>query len=68
VRDNGLGISREHADNVFDIFYRGHESHAEGTGIGLSIVKKAVNIMGGEVWLRSDQGRGSAFYFSLPVE
>ncbi len=68
VKDNGLGIPREYAENIFEIFFRGHESHAEGTGIGLSIVKKAVNIMGGEVWLSSDKDQGTVFYFSIPAE
>lgn len=68
VKDNGLGIPREYADNVFDIFFRGHETHAEGTGIGLSIVKRAVNIMGGEVWLHSEKDQGTVFYFSIPTE
>jgi len=68
VADNGIGIPREYADNVFDIFFRGHEGRAEGTGIGLAIVKKAVNIMGGEVWFTSEKDRGTVFYFSLPVE
>ncbi|HPD20323.1 Phytochrome-like protein cph1 [anaerobic digester metagenome] len=67
VKDNGLGIPREYAENIFDIFFRGHESHAEGTGIGLSIVKKAVNIMGGEVWLSSEKDQGTVFYFSIPA-
>ena len=68
IKDNGLGIPREYAENIFEIFFRGHESHAEGTGIGLSIVKKAVNIMGGEVWLHSEKDQGSIFYFSIPAE
>lgn len=68
VKDNGMGIPRKHAQKVFDIFYRGYETYAEGTGIGLSIVKKAVNIMGGEVRLRSAQGKGSVFSFSLPMD
>ncbi|MBN2297820.1 MAG: GAF domain-containing protein [Deltaproteobacteria bacterium] len=68
VKDNGMGISEEHINNVFDIFYRTHEDYAEGTGIGLSIVKKAVNVMGGDIWLKSEINKGSAFYFSIPME
>lgn len=68
VKDNGRGIPEEHIKNVFDIFFRTHEEHAEGTGIGLSIVKKAVNVMGGDVWLRSEMGKGTEFYFSIPME
>lgn len=68
VKDNGMGIHEEHASNIFDIFYRASESHAEGTGIGLSIVKKAVNVMGGDIWLKSKIEQGSVFYFSIPME
>jgi PAS domain S-box-containing protein len=68
VRDNGMGIPEEHVENVFDIFYRTHEDHAEGTGIGLSIVKKALNVMGGDIWLKSETNKGSVFYFSIPME
>ncbi|HOO47632.1 MAG TPA: ATP-binding protein, partial [Deltaproteobacteria bacterium] len=68
VKDNGMGIPEEHINNVFDIFFRTHEDHAEGTGIGLSIVRKAVNVMGGDIWLKSEVNKGSAFYFSIPME
>ncbi len=68
VKDNGMGISEEHLENVFDIFFRTYEEHAEGTGIGLSIVKKAVNVMGGDIWVRSELNKGSVFYFSIPIE
>ncbi|MRR37300.1 GAF domain-containing protein, partial [bacterium] len=68
VKDNGMGIQKEYLDNIFDIFFRLHEGHAEGTGIGLSIVKKAVNVMGGEIWVNSEKDVGTVFYFSLPME
>ena len=68
VKDNGMGIPDEYIANVFDIFFRTHEEHAEGTGIGLSIVKKAVTVMGGDIWLRSEMDKGSTFFFSLPIE
>ncbi|HNY64476.1 MAG TPA: ATP-binding protein [Deltaproteobacteria bacterium] len=69
VRDNGLGIAREHLESIFDIFFRGgYEGDVEGTGIGLSIVKKAVTVMGGEVWVSSEKGAGTVFYFTLPIE
>ncbi|HHO75891.1 MAG TPA: PAS domain-containing protein [Deltaproteobacteria bacterium] len=68
VKDNGMGIPEEHINHVFDIFYRTHEDYAEGTGIGLSIVKKAVTVMGGDIWLKSEIDKGSEFYFSLPME
>jgi len=66
VKDNGIGIPAEHVRSVFDMFYRAYENVAEGTGMGLSIAKKAVNMMGGYVWLESQRGIGSTFYFSIP--
>ncbi|MCD6571457.1 MAG: GAF domain-containing protein [Deltaproteobacteria bacterium] len=68
VKDNGIGIPAKHANSVFDTFFRTYEDIAEGTGLGLSIAKKAVNAMGGEIWLESKEGLGSVFYFSIPAE
>lgn len=68
VKDNGSGIQKEYISNIFDIFFRGHEGQIEGTGIGLSIVKKAVTVMGGEIWVNSEKDIGTVFYFSLPEE
>jgi PAS domain S-box-containing protein len=69
VKDNGLGIGEEHLANIFDIFFRGgYEGPVEGTGIGLAIVKKAVTVMGGEIWVNSDKDMGTVFHFSLPIE
>jgi len=68
VKDNGIGIPVKYADSVFDIFFRTYEDVAEGTGLGLAIAKKAVNAMGGEIWLESQEGLGSVFYFSIPTD
>ncbi len=68
VKDNGSGISDEHTSNIFEIFYRASNNHVEGTGIGLAIVKKALAVMGGDIWLKSKPGQGSVFYFSIPME
>jgi signal transduction histidine kinase len=68
VKDNGSGISDEHTNNIFDIFYRASDNHVEGTGIGLAIVKKALAVMGGDIWLKSKLGQGSVFFFSIPME
>jgi len=68
VKDNGSGISDEHTSNIFEIFYRASNDHVEGTGIGLAIVKKALAVMGGDIWLKSKLGQGSVFYFSIPLE
>ena len=68
VEDNGIGIAKEHQDRIFRIFERlhGRENYA-GTGIGLAIVEKAVTRMNGRVGLESEIGRGSKFWFELPV-
>lgn len=68
VRDNGVGIPEEHTGNIFDIFYRVSDNHVEGTGIGLSIVKKALKVMGGDIWVKSKPGHGSTFFFTIPME
>lgn len=67
VRDNGIGIAPADFGRIFEIFGRVHPStDYEGTGIGLSIVKKAVQRMGGELGVVSAPGAGSTFWFTLP--
>ncbi len=68
VEDTGAGIPAEHITNLFDRFYRvpGQEKQS-GVGLGLSIVKEIVEAHGGEVNVRSEQGKGSIFEFSLPL-
>jgi len=66
VRDNGLGIAEKDLERIFRIFERVHDNKSyEGTGIGLSIVKKAVERMGGTVGVESRPGEGSTFWFEL---
>ncbi|HEY0939591.1 MAG TPA: ATP-binding protein [Steroidobacter sp.] len=67
VRDNGIGFEPAYGERIFDIFNRLHASGYEGTGIGLALVRKAVQRMGGEVWAESTPGRGATFYVSLEV-
>jgi light-regulated signal transduction histidine kinase (bacteriophytochrome) len=66
VRDNGIGISQENAETIFKPFKRLHSrDEYSGTGIGLSICKKAVNRHGGEIWIESGENGGTHFKFKL---
>lgn len=69
VSDNGIGIPSEYKEKIFDIFQRLHsEDEYPGTGIGLSNVKKSVELLGGRVWVESVVGKGSKFFIQLPKE
>ena len=69
INDNGSGISEEDLPYIFDRFYRGEKSRSRdygGTGLGLAICQYIINAHGGKIWVESQLGIGSTFYFSLP--
>jgi PAS domain S-box-containing protein len=69
VKDTGIGIPQNQHKIIFERFRQGSESHNrgyEGSGLGLSIAKSYVEMLGGEIWVESEEGKGSIFYFTIP--
>lgn len=65
VKDNGLGIDLVHQDRIFGLFNK-LDPNSDGTGIGLALVKRIIEVHGGRIWVQSEAGKGSTFLFTLP--
>jgi len=64
VKDNGIGIAPEYRERIFGLFNK-LDAKSDGTGIGLALVKRIIEVHGGRIWVESEIGKGSTFYFSL---
>lgn len=67
IIDNGLGVDPEYQGKIFDLFARFHREEAAGTGMGLAIVQRIIQKLGGQVGVESTPGQGSTFWFTLPA-
>ncbi len=66
VRDNGIGIEKNQHEKVFELFYK-LDSRSDGTGAGLAIVKRIIEVHGGRIWIESKPGHGCTVFFTLPL-
>jgi signal transduction histidine kinase len=69
IKDNGIGIGDKYFDKIFEVFQRLHnQDEYEGTGLGLSICKRIIEKHDGQIWIKSAEGEGSEFIFTLPIQ
>ena len=71
VKDTGIGISKDKVEIIFERFRHSHDLSSlkqEGAGLGLSISRAYVEMLGGKIWVKSESGKGSTFYFTIPYE
>lgn len=69
VKDSGIGIDKKYHETIFDRFNQVEDHNSttgKGTGLGLTIVKSLVELLGGKIWIASETGKGACFYFTLP--
>ncbi|MEK7549006.1 MAG: ATP-binding protein [Patescibacteria group bacterium] len=70
VKDNGIGIPENQKDKIFERFFRAGNAQLKvpsGTGLGLSLVKQVVELWKGKIWFESQEGKGTIFYFTIPI-
>jgi two-component system sensor histidine kinase VicK len=70
VSDQGMGIPKENVDKIFERFYRVDKARSRqmgGTGLGLAIAKEMIEAHGGSIWAKSEEGKGTTIYFTLPM-
>ncbi|MEP6895748.1 MAG: ATP-binding protein, partial [Chloroflexota bacterium] len=67
IKDNGIGVAPEYHERIFGLFNK-LDPRSEGTGVGLALVKRIVEVHGGRIWIESEAGKGSIFYFTLPAK
>ena len=65
VQDNGIGIEPQYRERIFGLFNK-LDVNTQGSGVGLTIVKRIIEVHGGKIWVESTPGKGSTFYFTLP--
>ncbi|MEA4936138.1 MAG: PAS domain S-box protein [Paludibacter sp.] len=68
IKDNGIGIAKDHLDKIWQVFYRVDTKQVQGDGIGLSVVKRIVDKHNGQIWIESTELVGSTFFIELPAE
>ncbi len=67
VRDNGMGIAPDHHDRIFGLFNK-LDPKTDGTGVGLALVRRILEVHEGRVWIQSEAGKGATFFFTLPTQ
>jgi signal transduction histidine kinase len=65
VQDNGIGIDLQFQERIFGLFNK-LDAQSEGTGVGLALVKRIIELHGGQIWVESELGKGATFFFTLP--